>query len=152
MKLILKKTVENLGEAGDVVSVKPGYGRNYLLPQGLAYEASEANMRRLEAERKLAEERSRRDYLEARRRASQFAGMALAFKARAGEDGKLFGSVTNADIADRANGTGKLDFELDKRSILMDEPLKALGTFQVKVHLHAEVDVEIQVDVERDEG
>ncbi|GMV04778.1 MAG: 50S ribosomal protein L9 [Gemmatimonadota bacterium] len=152
MKLILKKAVENLGDAGDVVSVKAGYARNYLLPQGLAYEASAANMRRLEEEQKRAEERSRRDYLEARRRAAQFAGMALAFKARAGEDGKLFGSVTNADIADRANETGKLDFELDKRSVVMDEPLKALGTFPVTVHLHAEVDAEIQVTVERDEG
>lgn len=152
MKLILKKTVENLGDAGDVVSVKAGYARNFLLPQGLAYEASEANMRRLEEEQKRAEERSRRDYLEARRRAAQFGGMALVFKARAGEDGKLFGSVTNADIADRANGTGKLDFELEKRAVVMEEPLKALGTFPVKVHLHAEVDAEIQVTVEREEG
>jgi len=152
MKLILKQAVEKLGEAGDVVTVKAGYGRNYLLPQGLAYEASEANVRKLEDERRLAEERGRRDYLEARRRASQFAGMSLTFKARAGEDGKLFGSVTNADIADRANGSGKLDFQLDKRSILMDEPLKALGSYQVRVHLHAEVDGEIQVWVERDAG
>jgi len=152
MKLILKKSVENLGEAGDVVAVKPGYARNYLLPQGLAYEASEANMRRLEEEQKRAEERSRRDYLEARRRAAQFSGLSLVFKARAGEDGKLFGSVTNADIADRANETGKLDFDLDKRSIVMDEPRKALGDFVVTVHLHAEVDAEIKVTVERDEG
>jgi large subunit ribosomal protein L9 len=152
MKLILKETVENLGEAGDVVSVKKGYGRNYLLPQGLAYEASASNMRRLEEEQKRAEERSKRDYLEGRRRASQFAGMVLVFKARAGEDGKLFGSVTNADVADRANETGKLDFSLDKRAVLMDEPLKSLGTFQVTVHLHAEVDVEIRVDVEAEEG
>lgn len=154
MKLILKKSVENLGGAGDVVSVKPGYARNYLLPQGLAYEASEANMRRLEEEQKRAEERSRRDYLEARRRAAQFGGMSLTFKARAGEgdDAKLFGSVTNADIADRANATGKLDFELDKRAIVMDEPLKTLGTFEVSVHLHAEVDAVIQVHVQRDEA
>lgn len=152
MKLILKQAVENLGEAGDVVTVKPGYGRNYLLPQGLAYEASAANVRRLEEERKLTEERSRRDYLEARRRAAQFSGMALTFKARAGEDGKLFGSVTNADVADRANGTGKLDFELDKRAVVMDEPLKSLGAHTVRVHLHAEVDAEVQVHVERDEG
>lgn len=152
MKLILKQAVENLGEAGDVVTVKAGFGRNYLLPQGLAYEASAANVRRLEEERKLTEERSRRDYLEARRRAAQFSGMALTFKARAGEDGKLFGSVTNADVADRANGTGKLDFELDKRAVLMDEPLKSLGAHTVLVHLHAEVDAEVQVHVERDEG
>ena len=71
MKLILKKAVENLGDAGEVVNVKPGYGRNYLIPQGLAYEASEANMRRLEEEQKRTEERARRDYLEARRRAAQ---------------------------------------------------------------------------------
>lgn len=152
MKLILKQAVEDLGEAGDVVTVKAGYGRNYLLPQGLAYEASPANVRRLEEERRLAEERSRRDYLEARRRAAQFAGMVLTFKARAGEDGKLFGSVTNADVADRANGTGRLDFELDKRAVLMDEPLKSLGAHPVRVRLHAEVDAEIQVHVERDEG
>lgn len=152
MKLILKKAVPNLGEAGEVVSVKAGFGRNYLLPQGLAYEASEGNVRRLEDERKRAEERSRRDYLEARRRAAQFAGLSLTFKARAGEDGKLFGSVTNADVADRANGTGRLDFELDKRAVIMDEPLKALGSYEVKVHLHAEVDAEIQVFVERDQA
>ncbi len=152
MKLILKKAVPNLGEAGEVVSVKPGYGRNYLLPQGFAYEASEANVRRLEEERKRAEERSRRDYLEARRRAAQFAGLSLTFKARAGEDGKLFGSVTNADVADRANGTGRLDFELDKRAVVMEEPLKALGSYEVKVHLHAEVDAQIQVYVERDQA
>lgn len=152
MKLILKKAVPNLGEVGEVVSVKAGYGRNYLLPQGFAYEASEANVRRLEEDRKRAEERSRRDYLEARRRAAQFAGLSLTFKARAGEDGKLFGSVTNADIADRANGTGRLDFELDKRAVVLEEPLKALGSFEVKVHLHAEVDAPIQVYVERDQA
>ncbi len=152
MKLILKKAVPNLGEAGEVVSVKAGFGRNYLLPQGLAYEASEGNVRRLEDERKRAEERSRRDYLEARRRAAQFAGLSLTFKARAGEDGKLFGSVTNADVADRANGTGRLDFGLDKRAVIMEEPLKALGSYEVKVHLHAEVDAEIQVFVERDQA
>ena len=152
MKLILKKTVENLGDAGAIVNVKAGFGRNYLIPQGLAYEASAANVRRLEAEQKLAQERSRRDYLEARRRASQIAGLSFLFRARAGEDGKLFGSVTNADIADRANAEGKLDFELDKRSIVLEEPIKALGVTAVKVRLYTEVDAEIEVRVERDEG
>ena len=150
MKLILKKPVESLGDAGDIVSVKAGYGRNYLIPQGLAYEASATNIRRLEEEQKRAEERSRRDYLEARRRAAQIVGMSLLFHARAGEDGKLFGSVTNADIADRANDSGTLDFELDKRIVVMDEPLKILGVFSVPVHLHAEVDAEIEVRVERE--
>jgi large subunit ribosomal protein L9 len=109
-------------------------------------------MRRLEEEQKKAEERSRRDYLEGRRRAAQLVGLSLTFHARAGADGKLFGSVTNADIADRANASGQLDFELDKRIIVLDEPLKALGAFEVPVHLHAEVEGRIQVTVEREEG
>ena len=151
MKLILRQPVENLGEPGDVVDVAPGYGRNYLLPQGLAYEASEANVRRLEEEKAQAEERSRRDYLEAKRRAAQLDQMSLTFHARAGEDGKLFGSVTAADIADRASGQD-LDFQVDRRQILLEEPIKALGISSVTVRLHAEVEVEIEVQVEREEG
>ncbi len=151
MKLILKQSVENLGEPGQVVSVKAGYARNFLLPQGLAYEASAANIRRLEEEQKREEERSRRDYLEARRRASQLEGMALTFHARAGEgeDAKLFGSVTTGDVADRANATG-LDFEIEKRQVALDEPLKALGSFKVPIKLHGEVQVDITVIVERE--
>lgn len=148
MKLILKKRVENLGEAGEVVSVKAGFGRNYLLPQGLAYVASEANLRRLEAEQAKAEERARRDFLEARRRASQLEGMTLTFHERAGEDGKLFGSVTATDIAEQAQAQG-LDFELDKRAVMLDEPIKILGVRDVVVHLHKDVDVGIEVRVER---
>ncbi len=149
MKLILKQDVENLGEAGEVVQVRPGYGRNYLIPQGLAYVASEANMRRLEEEQAKAEERSRRDFLEARRRASQLEGMALSFRERAGEDGKLFGSVTAADIAEQANAMG-LDFELDKRAVVLDEPIKVLGASEVLIHLHREVEVPIEVRVDRE--
>ncbi|MDH5758177.1 MAG: 50S ribosomal protein L9 [Gemmatimonadota bacterium] len=149
MKLILTKSVESLGEAGDVVDVKAGYGRNYLVPQGLAYAASEANMKRLEEERQRAEERSRRDYLEARRRASQLADVSLVFHARAGEDGKLFGSVTAADIADRLN-EGGLDFELEKRAVVLDEPIKALGDASVPIRLHAEVELSVEVRVERE--
>ncbi len=149
MKLILKQDVENLGAAGEVVQVKPGYGRNYLIPQGLAYVASEANMRRLEEEQAKAEERSRRDFLEARRRASQLEGMSLSFRERAGEDGKLFGSVTAADIAEQANAMG-LDFELDKRAVVLDEPIKVLGASEVLIHLHREVEVPIEVRVDRE--
>lgn len=151
MKLILKKSVPNLGETGDVVDVKPGFGRNYLVPQGLAYEATEANVRRLEEEQQRAEERARRDHLESGRRAAQLAGMSLTFHARAGEDGKLFGSVTPADIAERASRSG-LDFELDRRSLVLDEPLKSLGVFTVPVRLSGEVEAEIEVRVEREES
>ena len=151
MKLILKKAVENLGEAGEVVQVRPGYGRNYLIPQGLAFTASDANIRRLEEEQTRAEERSRRDYLEARRRASQLEGVSLTFVERAGDDGKLFGSVTATDITERAN-QGELDFELDKKAVVLDEPIKALGVEAITIRLHAEVEVSIEVRVEREEG
>ncbi|MCA9736055.1 MAG: 50S ribosomal protein L9 [Gemmatimonadota bacterium] len=147
MKIILKETVEHLGEAGEVVSVKPGYARNFLLPRGLAYRATDANLRRIEAERAQAEERSRRDYLEARRRASQLEGKSLAFTAKAGEEGKLFGSITSSDIAERLNGGG-LDFEVDRRKIELDEPLKQVGTFTVSVRLHADVHVPVEVRID----
>ena len=150
MKLILKKTVENLGEAGQVVQVKAGYGRNYLLPQDLAYVASEANMLRLEEEQAKAEERARRDFLEARRRSSQLEGMSLTFRERAGEDGKLFGSVTAADIAGQANES--LDYELGKRTIVLDEPIKTTGVTEVVIRLHKDVEVTIEVTVEPEEG
>ena len=94
MKLILRRTVDRLGDEGDVVDVKAGYARNYLIPQGLAYLASAGNLRRLERERDEAEELAKHDYLEARRRASQLEGTALVFHVRAGEDGRLFGAVT----------------------------------------------------------
>ncbi len=151
MKLILKKAVENLGEAGEVVQVRPGYGRNYLIPHGLAFTASDANIRRLQEEQTRAEESSRRDYLEARRRASQLEGVSLTFVERAGDDGKLFGSVTATDITERAN-QGELDFELDKKAVVLDEPIKALGVEAITIRLHAEVEVSIEVRVEREEG
>lgn len=151
MKLILKKAVENLGEAGQVVSVKAGYGRNYLIPQGLAYVASEANMARLEEEQARATERSRRDFLEARRRASQLEGLSIVFHERAGEDGKLFGSVSRTDVTDRINA-GDLDFELDKRAVQLEEPIKMIGVSNVGIHLHGEVEIEVEVRVEREEG
>ncbi len=150
MKVILKKAIDNLGELGQVVSVKPGYARNYLLPQDLAYEASDANIKRIEDEQKAAEERNRRDYLEGHRRSSQLQGTSLEFKAKASEEGKLFGSVSVADIAERLNSLA-LDFEVERRQILLEEPLKQLGTYQVVVRLLTEVEAEIEVHVHPEE-
>lgn len=150
MKLILRKAVETLGGQGDIIDVKPGYARNYLIPQGLAYAASDANLKRLEEEHSRAEEVARHDYLEARRRASQLEGTSLVFHVRAGDDGKLFGSVTNADVADQLN-QGELDFEVDRRIVTLEEPLRLLGVFQVPVRLHSQVEVEVEVHVERGE-
>ena len=150
MKLILKEDMTNLGAAGDVVDVKAGYGRNYLIPQGLAYMASAANVKRVEEEKKRGEERARRDYLEARRRASQLDGVSLTFRARAGEEGKLFGSVTNTDVVDKLHEMG-LDFEVERRWVQLEEPLKTLGDHRVSLQLGTEVSVEIEVRVERAE-
>ncbi len=150
MKLILRSTVDRLGDQGDVVDVKAGFARNYLIPQGLAYLASAGNLRRLERERDEAEELARHDYLEARRRASQLEGTSLVFHVRAGDDGRLFGAVTNADVADRLN-QGELDFEVDRRIVMLEEPLKLLGASKVLVRLHSQVEVEVEIQVERSE-
>ena len=150
MKVILKKTVDNLGESGEIVDVKPGYARNYLIPPDLAYEASAANMRKIEEEKQQSEERAKKDFLEAKRRAAQMEGTVLTFHARAGQDGKLFGSVTSGDIAERIVQK-ELDFELDRRKIVLEEPVKLLGVSKVPVRLHPEVTVEIEVRVEREE-
>lgn len=144
VKVILRQDMDTLGEAGEVVSVRPGYARNYLLPRGFAYEATEKNVRQLEDERKRAEANARRDFLEARRRASLLENVQITFEARAGEESKLFGSITNADIADRLNDYG-LDFAVDRRAIELDEPIKSLGMFSVPVKLHADVRPEIKV-------
>ncbi len=150
VKVILRQGIEKLGVEGDVVNVRSGYARNYLLPKGFAYEATPANMRRIEDERRRMEERARRDYLEARRRAKALEGVSLTFEMRAGEESKLFGSITSADITERLNQQG-LDFEVDRRQVELEEPIKALGVFSVPIRLHAEVRPEIKVWVSKQE-
>jgi large subunit ribosomal protein L9 len=145
VKVILRQDVEKLGEAGEIVAVKPGFARNYLLPRGFAFEATAANMRALEDERSKADAKTKRDFLEARRRASQLEGVSLTFHARAGEESKLFGSITSGDIADRLNSEQGLDFEIDRRAIELEEPIKALGVFSVAIRLHTDVKPEIKV-------
>jgi large subunit ribosomal protein L9 len=144
VKVILRQDIDTLGATGEIVTVKPGYARNYLLPRGFAYEATRANLRQLEEDRSRAEARAKRDFLEARRRASKLEGMSLTFHAKAGEESKLFGSITSGDIADRIREQG-IEFELDRRWIELDEPIKALGVYSVPVRLHADVRPEIKV-------
>jgi large subunit ribosomal protein L9 len=144
VKVILREDLEKLGDAGEIVTVKPGYARNFLLPRGLAYEATASNVRQLEAEKRRTEQRAKRDFLEARRRATQQEGQSLTFHAKAGEESKLFGSITSADIADRVKEQG-FDFEIDRRQIELDDPIKALGVYTVTIRLHAEVKPEIKV-------
>jgi large subunit ribosomal protein L9 len=142
MQVILKQQLENLGHPGDVVSVKPGYARNYLIPQGFAYEATEANLRRIERERSHLLKRAADELGAARSRAGVIEGTSVTFSARAGEESKLFGSITAADIAEKLSEQG---IDIERKQIMLDEPLKALGVFAVPIRLHAEVRPEIKV-------
>lgn len=142
MEIILRQAVENLGKPGDVVKVKSGYARNYLLPHGLAYEATPGNLKRIQ------QERDRLDAAENERRgvaqglAEKLEQVSLTFSARVGDEGKLFGSVTAADIAQQLEAQG---FHLEKRQIDLHEPIKALGVYRVPIRLHADVKPEVRV-------
>ena len=148
MQVILKQRLENLGQAGDVVTVKAGYARNYLIPQGLAYSATEGNLRRIDRERLQLQKRAAEDLGAARERASVIEGTSVTFTARAGEEGKLFGSITSADIVEKLAEQG---IDIDRKQIVLDEPLKALGVFSIPVRLHAEVRPEVKVWVIKEE-
>ena len=142
MEIILRQGVENLGKPGDVVKVKSGYARNYLLPHGLAYEATPGNLKRIQ------QERDRLDAAENERRAAastiaeKLEQVSLTFSARVGDEGKLFGSVTNSDIAAQLEAQG---FHIEKRLIDLHEPIKALGVYRVPIRLHADVRPEVRV-------
>jgi large subunit ribosomal protein L9 len=147
-QVILRTDVADLGGAGDVVDVKPGYARNYLIPQGLAYSASEGNVRRLESERQEAQVGMDRQKDRAEGLAAELEGRSVSFKVKAGEEGKLFGSVTTVDIAEQLASEG---VTIDRRDIIMEEPIKELGVFRVPVRLHADVRPELTVWVVAEE-
>jgi len=142
MEVILRQAVDNLGHPGDVVTVSAGFARNYLLPRGFAYEATAGNKKRMEQERTRLEaaENSRREAAEDIAR--KLEPVSLTFSARVGEEGKLFGSVTTADIAHQLEAQG---FKIEKRQIDLHEPIKALGVYRVPIRVHADVRAEIKV-------
>ena len=144
MKVILRADVENLGILGDVVTVKPGYGRNYLLPQGLAMLATEANMHTFELERKKLQARMDAQRAEARSLAEKIEALNIVIPMHVGENDKLYGSVTTTMIGDAILAQG---VEVDRRRILLDAPIRALGDFEVRVRLHADVVANMQVKV-----
>lgn len=148
-EVILREEIENLGHAGDVVEVAPGYARNYLIPRGLAYVATEANRHRVAQEKEKYEERLREEQLEAERVAATMHGLVLEFHRMAGEEDQLYGSVSSSDVADRLVEAG---FDVDGRQVKLDQPIKTLGEFQVPVRLHPQVTVEIDVRVKREEA
>jgi large subunit ribosomal protein L9 len=149
MEVILKEDVAKLGARGEVVNVAEGYGRNYLLPKKLAVEATKANKAVIEqmkasSVRKLVKEKSDAELL-----AKQFVGVGLHFTRKAGEHDALFGSVTSSDIAHELEGRG---FNIDRRKIELDQPLKSLGEFSVAIKLHKEVTVQIKVTITKQDS
>lgn len=142
MEVILRQAVEKLGHPGDIVKVSPGYGRNFLLPRGLAYEATAGNRKRIEQERQRLESAEEARRGAASEIATKLEQVSLTFSARVGEEGKLFGSVTSSDIAAQLEQQG---FQIEKRQIELHDPIRALGVYRVPIRLHADVHPEIKV-------
>jgi large subunit ribosomal protein L9 len=145
MEVILREDVTGLGSVGDIVKVKAGFARNYLLPRGLAVVADKRNVRVLEHQKRLVADKRERDRKQARSFAERLSNLRLAIKARAGDEGKLFGSVTNLDIEKALAAQG---FSVERRHIRLEEPIKSIGEHVVPVHLAAGVDARVTVVVE----
>jgi large subunit ribosomal protein L9 len=149
MEVILKEDVNNLGHRGDVVKVADGYGRNYLLPRKLAMEATAANKAVIEQMKSSAVRRSAKEKSEAEALVVQLNAVALVFERKVGENDHLFGSVTSADIAQQLESKG---FNIDRRKVQLEEPLKQIGEFHIPVKLHREVTAHVSVTVKGDEA
>ncbi|MCX6639026.1 MAG: 50S ribosomal protein L9 [bacterium] len=148
MKIILRQDHEKLGRTGTTVEVKDGYARNYLLPRGLVYPATPKFERMLAQEDRLNRKRESHKQRNAQDEADVLTKASVVAKAKVGEEGRLFGSVTAQDIVDLLAQQG---IELDRRKIVMEEPIKFLGTYQVRIHLHGDVNAHLQVSVVKDE-
>jgi large subunit ribosomal protein L9 len=148
MELLLKENVDNLGIRGDIVKVRPGYGRNYLIPQGLAMAATPANVKMIERERRLLLQKAAEEKSAAETLGDALKGLELSFVRRAGEHGTLYGSVTAIDIAEALAAQGR---EVERRRILLKEPIKTTGEFSVPVKLHRDVSVSVKVVVAPEE-
>lgn len=144
IEVILREDIKTLGHAGEMVRVKPGYARNYLLPQGLAYEATEGNKKRIAAETRVRAARNQAEQAEAERAAATLREVTLTLSGKAGEEGKLFGSITSQDIAEALAQQGHT---VDRRRIELEHPIKTTGTHTVTVRLHPEVHADVRVSV-----
>jgi large subunit ribosomal protein L9 len=145
VQVILRDDVPNLGKIGDVVRVKPGYARNFLLPRGLAVEANPKSLRMLEHHKRVIGAKADREHKSAEAAAGRLDGLKLTVRARAGEEGRLFGSVTNMDVERLLAEKG---FQVDRRRIALEEPIKQLGTFPITVQVGRAVRATVQLTVE----
>lgn len=142
MKIILRENVEHLGAVGEIVNVRDGYARNFLIPRGFAYYASPKAIRILEGEKKQYEARMSKLKTEAELIAARLAETQVSIPMQVGEEGRLFGSVTNQMIAQELADKG---FNIDRRTIILDDPIKSIGEFEVKIKLHPEVHAPLKV-------
>ncbi len=147
MEIILQEDVENLGQIGDVIKVRDGYARNYLLPRSLALEANRRNLRVLEHQKRLVAAKKERTLNQAQTLGAQLAALTVVVPARAGEEDRLFGSVTNLDIEKALKAQG---VKVDRRKILLAEPIKQLGTYTVSIQLSGGVRGNVSVQVVRE--
>jgi large subunit ribosomal protein L9 len=145
MKIILQKTVERLGDPGDVADVADGYARNFLIPRGLAVRAEKGAVRHAESLKRAHQARTTAQKGELETVAARLVETPLVVTARAGEEGRLFGSITAADIVEALSAQAGVS--VDRRDVHLDEPIRSIGTHEVTVHLHAEVDPVITIDV-----
>jgi large subunit ribosomal protein L9 len=148
MQVILREDIEKIGKIGDLVKVKDGFGRNFLIPTKKAIEATPKNVKAMEHAKKMVADRLRKLKKEAAADAENIKALSLTIKAKAGEEGKLFGSVTSMDIAEAAAAQG---VRIDKRRIQLEEPIKRVGEFTVSVKLHADVAADLKVTVVAEE-
>lgn len=146
MKVILKENIEHLGHIGDIVKVAPGYARNYLLPKGFALEATTKNAKALDHAKKHLEYKKNKVLEQARVLAAKIEGLALNLSHQAGEEGKLFGAVTNMELAEQMKSQG---IEIDRKKIILAEPIKHLGEFTATVKIHPEVNATLKVTVSK---
>ncbi|HHT62619.1 MAG: 50S ribosomal protein L9 [Bacillota bacterium] len=145
MKVILTQDVKSLGKKGDVVQVAEGYARNYLLPKGLAKEASPANLKNLARENARLEAKKKKELEKAKEIAQNLEGAVINISAKVGEGGRLFGSVTSKEIADQIKN--QFDLEIDRRKMELKENIKSLGIYDVMIKLHPEVQVKVKINV-----
>ena len=144
MKVILQQDVRHLGRTGDIVKVRDGYGRNFLVPRGMAVVADERNVHRLEHQKREVSAKAAKVLIEAKALAERLGQTAVSIKVQAGEEGKLFGAVTNRDIVDALGAEGVV---VDRRQVELAEPIRQIGVFNVPVHLHPDVEAAVKVYV-----
>ncbi len=143
-RVILRQDVPRLGKAGDVVSVAGGYARHYLIPKGLAVLATEGNIKHFESLKKIWKRKAEKEKVTAEKIASSIAGLVLTLKAPAGEGGKLHGAITGGDIAEALSQKG---IKVDHHQVIVEEPIRSLGTYTVKIKLHPEISADLTVEV-----